>query len=472
MTVLCPPPRDPRRGGHDRPRPGRGNTRHGAPAVNRCYNGGMRVMLCDPPNASRAAVSPAVPVHPMALGYLAAALSPGHDVRQLVPDIRARDGTPAWDDVEAELAAFQPELVGITAVTHSFPAALQLAALAKRACPRTTVVLGGPHASARPASAFACPDVDGVVVGEGEVTLRALADGANPIGLPGTWWRGDDGRPVPGPARAPVDDLDTIAFPRRDGVLWSDDVHPAFYQSIITLRGCPYACIYCAVPSLDDRKTRYRSPANVLDEIQFLRDQYQVPYLFFHDSVFTLNRKRTEAILHGMIERHLDVPFCCQTRVDRVDGPLLSLMRRAGCHQVFYGIESGHPETLRRMKKAVPLSQAREAVRLTLAEGIRASGFFMVGFPWETEAHLDATAEFATSIGLEALSLFSATPLPGTELERLSGVTAPPDVDFRRPEVNLTALPAARYIEMYQSLVSRFTLYNQDVSLRSSWPRG
>ncbi len=397
----------------------------------------MRVLLAVPPHARLRDPPETVAIHPLALGYLAAALGRDHEVLQLVPDVRR--GPDPWGEIEGLLEGFKPELVGISALTATLDAALRLARRAK-AIAGATVVMGGPHVSARP-GAYQC--VDAVVVGEGERALIDVIAGARGV-----------------VRREPVADLDQIPFPRRDNVLWAEDVHPAFYQSIVTLRGCPYACVYCAVPGLDERKTRYRSPVNVVDEIARLVDDHRIPYLFFHDSVFTLHRRRTVEILDGMIARGLAVPFCCQTRVDRVDPELLALMKRAGCHHVYYGIESGHPETLRQMRKDVPLQRAREAVGHTLDAGIRASGFFMVGFPWETEAHLEATGDFATSLGLASLSLFSATPLPGTELERLSGQPAPPAVDFRAPNVNLTKMKHERYIELYQGLRARFDAYN------------
>ncbi len=397
----------------------------------------MRVLLAVPPHARLRDPPETVAVHPLALGYLAAALGRDHDVLQLVPDVRA--GPDPWREIDIILADFRPELVGISALTATLDGALGLARRAK-AIAGATVVMGGPHVSARPG---AYQDVDAVVVGEGEGALLDVLAGARGV-----------------VRREPVANLDLIPFPRRDNVLWTEDVHPAFYQSIVTLRGCPYACVYCAVPGLDERKTRYRSPVNVVDEVAQLVENHRIPYMFFHDSVFTLHRRRTVEILEGMVARGLEVPFCCQTRVDRVDPELLALMKRAGCHHVYYGIESGHPETLRQMRKDVPLARAREAVRQTLDAGIRASGFFMVGFPWETAEHIAATGDFATSLGLASLSLFSATPLPGTELERLSGQPAPPAVDFRAPNVNLTGLTHERYTGLYQALRARFDAYN------------
>src|SRR6185436_13548684 len=125
------------------------------------------------------------------------------------------------------------------------------------------------------------------------------------------------------------------------------------------------------------------------------------------------------------------IPFACQTRADRVDEPLLDRLVEVGLHQVFFGIESGDRASLKLIKKDMPLEQIGRAVGWVKARGVRCTGFFMVGFPWETESQIRQTADFACSLGLDAVSLFSATPLPGTELWDMSrDTTLPESIDF------------------------------------------
>jgi len=332
-------------------------------------------------------------------------------------------------------------------------------------------VLGGTHASADPRGALAAArHVDYVVQGEGERAIVALAEtleagGRDVSGLPGVGWRDANGTVVVNAAAPPIEDLDTIPFPLRDPrhILWSEDLHPAFFQALITLRGCPYRCIYCAVPQSVDRKTRYRSVDNVLAEIEQLRRDHSVPGLFFHDSVFSLHRKRTLDLCRGMAERGLALPFTCQTRTDRIDPEVLDAMIAGGCEQVFFGIESGDLESLRRIRKAMPLESIRSAVELVKSRGIRCSGFFIVGFPWEDEPLIERTADFATSLGLDAISLFSATPLPGTELWTLAGGSHMPGaIDYRTPQVNLTTLSDEAYAAVFARVKARIDLHNQD----------
>lgn len=410
-------------------------------------------------------------VQPLGLGYVGAAIAAEHDVRFLLPDTRSYTGDDPWGEIAAAIADEAPDVIGLTAVTADFPAAARFAELAKAVDPNMCVVLGGVHATTEPVAALeAAPSVDVVVQGDGESTmlelLRQLESGGvagmRPDRIQGLVWR-DARRGVTQSApRPPVDDLDAIPFPLRDGLVWHDDIHPAFFQGMVTMRGCPYRCIYCAVPSSAERRVRFRSASSVVDEIQLLRDRYDVPALFFHDSVFTMRRSRTLAICDTMIERELLVPFYCQTRADRVDPELIARMRQAGCEQIFLGIESGSAESLRRIHKHVDLDTVRAAVEMVRGHDIRCAGFFIIGFPWETEQHVTATFDFATSLGLDAVSLFSATPLPGTKLWHItSGAAMPDSVDFRTPQVNLTTLSDDRYAALFTEIAGGFDAYNR-----------
>ena len=431
----------------------------------------MKVLLAEPPQLFLTGQGHTRQVQPLGLGYIGAALAPEHDVRFLLPDARSFTGDDPWGEIELALRREAPDVVGITAVTANYPGAVALAAVVKLIDPRICVVLGGVHASTEPIDALVgAPDVDFVVRGEGELTMLELlrvieregVGGVHGQAVAGLYWRAVDGGIQSSAVRSPVTDLDDLPFPRREGLVWSDDVQPAFHQGIVTLRGCPYRCIYCAVPSSNERKTRYRSPANVVDEVEMLRHRYDVPGLFFHDSVFTMRRSRTIEICDTLIDRDLALAFHCQTRADRVDIGLLERMKEAGCEQIFFGIESGDEDSLLRIRKKMDLTTIREAVSMVKGLGIRCTGFFMIGFPWETERQMTRTADFATSLGLDAVSLFSATPLPGTELWEMAGGTHMPEsVDFRAPQVNVTTMADDAYTELFAGIKTRIDGYNE-----------
>ncbi|MCO4763029.1 MAG: cobalamin-dependent protein [Myxococcales bacterium] len=434
----------------------------------------MKLLLIDPPELFLRGQGHTRQVQPLGLAHVGAAVADLVEVRFLLPDTRPFTGTDPWAELVTTVAAEAPDLIGFTAVTATFPSAARFAAELRREMPDLPIVLGGVHASTDPRGALlGAPDIDWVIRGEGEFAMRDLVVALQEAGggrqlackaeIAGLWWRDERGEIKQAPPRLPTSDLDQLPLPLREGLVWPDHIEPTFYQAMVTLRGCPYKCIYCAVPGLDERKTRYRSPTHVVDEIAHLKQRFNIPYLFFHDSVFTLHKKRTLAICKQMIERGLQVPFCIQTRADRLDEELLDALVAAGLHQVFFGIESGDAGSLRKIRKATPLATIRRAVALTRQANVRTSGFFMVGWPWEDRALMDQTAEFATSLDLDAVSLFSATPLPGTELWDLAnGPSLPESIDFRRPQVNLTQLSDEAYGVAFAGVKARIDAYNQE----------
>jgi len=431
----------------------------------------MKVLLAEPPELFLEGNGHTRQVQLLGLGYVGALLAAEHDVRFLLPDTRSYVGAEPWDEIERAIVDEAPDVVGITAVTANFQTAAVLASLVKRVDEEICVVLGGVHASTEPVAALVgAPHVDYVVRGEGERTMLELVrqidsrgvGGVRPHTIPGLYWRDEQNEIRYSEPRPRITDLDSLPFPLRDGLVWSDDIHPAFYQGLVTVRGCPYRCIYCSVPSSNERRTRYRSAANVVDEIEMLRQRYEVPGLFFHDSVFTMRRSRTIEICDTMIDRDLAMPFQCQTRADRVDPELLARMKQAGCEQIFFGIESGDSDSLKRIRKKIDLETIRDAVRMVKDVGIRCTGFFMIGFPWETSVEMNRTAEFATSLGLDAVSLFSATPLPGTELwDMVDSSLVPDSVDFRTPQLNVTTLPDNCYAALFSEIKAGLDDYNQ-----------
>ncbi len=429
---------------------------------------GMRVLLIEPPELFLRGEGVTRQVAPLGLGYVGAAVRDIADVRLLLPDTRAYVGREPWVELARVIAQERPDVVGLTCVTATYAVARRVAEVVRSVALDALIVLGGVHPSTLPeASLDGAPAVDVVVVGEGEGAFRELVlarqHGRSTFeDIRGLVVRDPEGRARRTAERPLIADLDRLAPPMRDGLVWPDDIQPAFYQSIVTLRGCPYRCIYCAVPSLDSSRTRFRSPENVVEEIAWLQAQHGLSYLFFHDSVFTLNKRRTLAICAAMAARGLRVPFCIQTRADRIDAELMQAMCDVGLHQVFFGIESGDVDSLRQIRKEMSLERISEAVALVKAFGVRCSGFFMVGWPWEDADAVARTIAFAISLPLDGVSLFSATPLPGTELWELSKTSQLPEsIDFRTPQINLTRMSDSEYSAAFTAASVQVDAFNQ-----------
>ena len=450
----------------------------------------LKVLLIDPPVSFLKCNGERRYSLPLGLASIAAHLQQhGHQARLLFPDCKSYSGTDPWGLLQSVIAQERPDVIGITALTATLPAARKLVAISRAALGADVpIVLGGPHATARPDQTARIPGVTAVVNGEGERPMLELVQGWQKNRsflaqqVPGVVLQLADGSVVKGPRKSSQQDLDQLPWPQRDNLVFNEDVHPVLYESLITLRGCPYKCIYCAIPNSSDRKTRYRSVDNICREIAHLRETYGTTRLMFYDSVFTLHRKRSSQLLDELRQRQLQMPFSCQTRADRVGPEMLDKLAESGCECIYFGIESGDVQSLRQIRKPMTLERIRSAVYETKKRGIRANGFFMIGFPWEDQVQAQATVEFALDLDLDMVSLFSATPLPGTELWELAAAQAevPEDTgmglaDFRSAQLNMTKMSAEKYGRLFEEAVERFQVYNQRMVERrftASWPGG
>ena len=432
----------------------------------------MRILLVDPPQVFLEGNGTTRQIHPLGIATIGAVLASEHDVRFLLPDTKVFKGDHPWDEIAEAVREEAPDVVGITTISATFHSAKKLADVVKTIDPQIQTVLGGVHPTVEPLQTLKdASAVDFVVRGEGEHTLLELVralDGVatgnrfQPEVIPGLVWRDESGEIRMSLRRPAITDLDSLPIPLRQNLVWPEDIQSTFYQGMITQRGCPFRCIYCARPSANERGIRYRSPENVVEEMAHLKERHDVPSVFLHDSVFTVNRDRVMAICQLKLDRELHIPFYCQTRADLVDAELLDHMAEAGCGRVMFGIESGDAESLKRIGKGMTLETIVDAVGMVNEREIRCTGFFMVGFPWETRQLMTQTVDFAISLGLDSVSLFSATPLVGTELYRMvGGVSIPESVDFRTAQVNLTQLPDEQYVELFAELSARIDAYNQ-----------
>jgi anaerobic magnesium-protoporphyrin IX monomethyl ester cyclase len=424
----------------------------------------VRVLLIDPPDVFLDGSGETRQVEPLGLAYVASSLSTDHDVRLLLPDTRSYTGNQPWDEIATAIQAEAPEAVGISLVSSAVPSATRLIEVIRKVAPGAPVVVGGVHPTVEPAHALLSTGADFAVQGEAEVTARELfrmieAGPASEYlaGIPGVWWR-DDSR-ILGPVnRASTPDVSQLPWPQRDGLVWPEDIQPGFYQSVITARGCNGRCTFCAASTIQ-RGVRFRPACDVRSELGHLAETYGTRHIFFHDSVFTANARHTRAI--STITGDLGLTYDCQTRADRVEPGLLEAMATGGCGHILMGIESGDFDTLKRIKKNTSPDQVVRAVNMIRKAGIRCSGFFMTGWPWDTEASIRHMVGFATSLGLDAAFLFSVTPLPGTELWSDTSNRVP--VDFREPEVNLTSMPDSVYTALYREAQAQFKQYNERV---------
>jgi len=352
------------------------------------------------------------------LGYLAATLEQhGHQARLLDLNI-------VGDEIEAfkrELADSTPSVVGISATTASFPQATHLAQWSKETLPDSVVVLGGCHVTFTAAQTLAdTPAVDMVVRGEGEQTLRELVDclaaDQPPTGVLGLSYR-QNGHIIHNPPRPFIRDLNALPWPARhlmDMPLYSVP------GALISSRGCPGRCIFCAAGAMGGQRYRIRSPESVVDEMEFLHRQYGLEQLSIMDDTFTgLPRKLTLPVCAELERRGLKIAFGCESRADVATPQLLETLRKAGCTTIQFGVESGSPRILATLGKRITLDQVRQATTHSVELGMRVICSFILGHPNETEQDVYMTLDFIEEllyIGVREIYITPLIPYPGSDV--------------------------------------------------------
>jgi len=372
----------------------------------------MKILLIQPP--SRDLKREDVVVPPLGLAYLAAVMErEGHRVS--IIDAFA-EGL-SWNYFEERIRKEKADLIGIGGMTPTIDNTLQAIKICR---PHTRyLVMGGPHLSVHKQDFFKdCPDLDFGIVGEGEESFAALVkrleEGKNPWDVPG----------LVGPQKFNltagfIQDLNRIPFPARH-LLPNSSYRYALWPgkkvtTMFTSRGCPYRCIFCD-KSIFGSKWRARNAANVLDEMEQIVKDLRIRSIIIYDDLFTLNKKRVGEICRGILERGLKFEWKCEGRVDRVDGEMLSWMKKAGCSLIAYGVESGNQSGLDYLQKGITLPQVRRAFALTRQAGIKPMAYFILGIPVETFGEGLQTIQFAKELNPDYAQFSILSPFEGTKL--------------------------------------------------------
>lgn len=345
----------------------------------------------------------------------------GHEV--LVHDCLGPGAVPGVEQNASAIASLNPDMIGISATTSGFLDGYHLASMIKKRRPGVSVVFGGVHISAMGGVLLEqYPDIDYLCLGEGEMTLAELADGADLNGVAGLAWRDGAGVRINQP-RNHIPDLDSLPFPAYEKLagfprgynlpLFSYIKSPG--ATMITSRGCPYQCSYCD-RSVFKRGFRYNSAGYIYEHMKYLKTRFGVRHVNIYDDLFTLHRDRIDELCGLLMSKPLGMNFNCAVRVGHADDELLGLLKKAGCLMVSLGIESADPDMLKRHKSGVKLDAVRDTVARIQKQGLRAKGLFMMGLPGETEDTIRATSDFVISLGLDDMNMAKFTPFPGAPI--------------------------------------------------------
>jgi len=318
-------------------------------------------------------------------------------------------------DLLRKIESTRPALIGFSVMTYQFEHTFQMIERVKRRFPEIPIIAGGPHASALEGDVLnGCPAIDFVVAGEGEATLGELCLGAPVESLPGLFYR-EGGAVRQGAPRRYLEDLDQLPFPRFSNYPLEQYVGEV---EIITSRGCPHTCIFCAVANIMGRQVRFRSAEHVLEELDYFYRR-GIRAIQIGDDNFLADRPRVMALLEAIQSRgYPGLVFRCGQgiRADLLDREILTEMWKAGFRHLGIGVESASDRVLRVVQKHATVDRIDASVGLACELGFDVSLFFVIGVPTETSADIDKSIAFARKYPVMKAFFFNLIPLPGTSL--------------------------------------------------------
>jgi len=331
------------------------------------------------------------------------------------------------DDFVKEIVLHKPDIIGFSSVTCTFNKALKISAEVKKILPSVICIFGGYHVSAIPEVYKNHKEIDFVVMGEGEKPffrlIESIRHSKNIRKLPKIFSNLMDDI-----QQSSASNIDESPWPlRKREILESCRIHSLIYPppseqkgvaSIIFSQGCPYNCIFCASPIIWGKKVKFRNPEDVVNEIISINREYDIKLFFFADCTFNLNKKRIINLCNQLINRKISLSFYCMCSLSHIDEEILLRMKQAGVVKIAYGLESLNNSTVKRIKPShnQTLRRVKKILQLTYDKGILIRGFFMIGYPWESEEDLKQIVKTLKTLPLDDIRISFLTPFPGTQI--------------------------------------------------------
>lgn len=359
-------------------------------------------------------------------------------------------------DILSYIKNNNPAVVGISSLTATFNRAIYCAEMIKKEFPSILVIIGGHHATIlteevmRNNLAF-----DICVMGEGELTLcelleeykktdynynKFINDSDTLDRIKGIAFRKNNSI-ILTERRGLIDNISELPFPDRSYFNLSEyQPLPNQYKRLpllhmVVSRGCPYNCSYCSANAVFGRRLRLRSPEKVIEEIEFLIEEYGAKDISFWDDAFTVDKKWILELCGLIINRKFNVTWTCYGRADTVDKEMLRAMKLSGCWNIFFGFESGVQEILNTIDKNIALDQIRQVNRWCKEVGIEVRASFMIALPEETPERAMKTIDFAIKLDTDYVQFCITTPFPGTKLFKDAKRYGKLDLDFDKYNV-------------------------------------
>lgn len=377
----------------------------------------MKVVLVQPPIGERVVnLSP-----PLGLAMIAAVMVDKVDSLNCI----VGDTGPFDDEALAdEILSYEPDLVGLSISTPAVPVSKKIGMLVKAIRPRTVLIAGGPHATIFPEELLKS-GFDYIIRGEGEQTIAELMEclekNRDPAHIRGLSYKKNGKRIVHNEDRELIANIDDLPIP-----LWEyfpvNKFSSSFkktkkYLPVLTSRGCPGKCNFC-YRGIFGNKFRARSPESIVNEIKYLKRKFGIEEFSILDDCFTINKRRAKLTCELLISEKMNLPWGLPSgvRVDTVTPELLSLLKKAGCYRLGFGVETGNNQVMKRIKKNITVEQVKNAVSMAKREKFLISCFFILGLSGDTIETIEQSIDLAIELNPDLVQFGIATPYPGTEM--------------------------------------------------------
>ena len=312
-------------------------------------------------------------------------------------------------EIEKILKGKQADWIGFSIMHANRWGGVEIARIAKRINQGVRIVFGGIGATFLWEQLLKhFPEVDYVVLGEGEYVflnlIRAVDEGGSPESVKGIAFR-KSGKMIKTEDAEPIQSLDELPIPAKY----------FHYQHVTSSRGCAWKCAFCGSPKFWGNKVRLRSPEHFVRELALLHGK-GIDFFYFSDDTFTIKRNRVIKICQRIIKKGLQISWYAISRIDCVDEEVLYWMRKAGCIQISFGIESGSEKIRERLNKKLKTDQIKRAFQMTTKYGILARAYFIYGSPGENWETIHETIDLMMAIRPLNVIFYILDLFPGTDL--------------------------------------------------------
>ncbi len=387
----------------------------------------MKILLVNPPIEKMDVKRRAN--FPLGLAYIAKTIQ-AEGVEPVVLDILMGELDKA--EVEDYIKNNKFDAIGITSIITTFVYIIWLTSIIKKYHPDTLIFCGGSLATTSPKILLKNTMIDIVIISEGEITTKKLLgsfkDGNTFKNTKGIYYKDATGKVVKNEPEKRIDDLDTVPYPAWE--LFDMEKYMSTYLplldlkwkynkrwvSMISSRGCPYGCTFCG--KTFGKFTRLRSAENIIGEIKYLIDNYNLDHINFCDDFFSVDKVRVIKICDYLNQLDKKITWTASVRADSLDEEMVKKMKGAGCLGYCLGIESGDQGMLDRMQKSSSVETAEKAIAITKKHGIFPHCSMIIGLPGESEKTIQASVDFLKRTKVYPIPFNFVVPLPGSKLYR------------------------------------------------------